>query len=250
MVDAHETTKSEVMEWIVESPPNATEVAGRVLALRCVVTHALSRPERPVVLNSSPILPYLSPWERVFATTTVRTMSGQQHLDALWRLEAAQVLIWALRLIPELPAPDKQADPDLLKLEILSHPAPLLSSAVLRTQTEIYHARDVAELWHWRGRTEQLIREGKPFPSNEEMIRQGLRSYLDIVRRAVTAAQERGDVHPVIGDDFAVKGKSYSQLSLDEWSEVLSISVERHHALNWLCGYSPNNDWDDTPTDT
>jgi Domain of unknown function (DUF4272) len=234
----------------VESPPNATEVAGRLLALRCVVTHALSPPERPAVVNSSPIFPYLSPRERKFVTTTKRTMSGRQHLDALWRLEAAQVLTWALRLIPELPAPDEQADLGLLELEILNHPAPFLSSAVLRTQTEIYHARDVAELWHWRSRTEQLIREGERFPANEDMIRRGLRSYRDIVRMAVTAVYERGDVHPVIGDDFAVKGKSYAELSAEEWSEIGSISIERHRALNWLCGYSPHNDWDDTPTDT
>ena len=54
----------------------------------------------------------------------------------------------------------------------------------------------------------------------------------------------------MIRDDFAVKGKSYAELSPEEWSEVQSISIERHRALNWLCGYSPHNDWDTTPTDT
>jgi hypothetical protein len=81
------------------------------------------------------------------------------------------------------------------------------------------------------------------------MIKQGLRSYQDIVRRAVNAAHERGAVNFVI-DDFGVKGKSYAHLSTEEWSEVRSISMERHYALNWLCGYSPNNEWDQTPTDT
>jgi hypothetical protein len=80
--------------------------------------------------------------------------------------------------------------------------------------------------------------------------RQGLRSYQDIVRVAAHAARERADVHLLIGDDFALKGKSYAELSLEEWSEVRSISIERHRALNWLCGYSPRNDWDTTPTDT
>lgn len=56
------------------------------------------------------------------------------------------------------------------------------------------------------------------------------------MRLAVNAARERGDVHAVIGDDFAVKGTSYAELSLEELSEVRSISVERYRALNWLCG--------------
>jgi hypothetical protein len=201
-------------------------------------------------VRSSPISPYLSRWERSFATTTELTMSNQQQLDGSWRLEAVQILLWALRLITELPEPDTQADLYLSKFDALNDPPSFLNSAILRPQTEIYRARDVAELWHWRSRTEKHIREGQPFPSNEAMIRQGLRSYQDIVHRAANAAQERGDVHLVIGGDFGVKGKSYAHLSAEEWSEVRSITIERHYALNWLCGYSPHNDWDQTPTDT
>jgi hypothetical protein len=54
----------------------------------------------------------------------------------------------------------------------------------------------------------------------------------------------------VIDEDFAVHGKAYRDLSPEEWSEVRSITLERHFALNWLCGYAPNNRWDETPTDT
>jgi hypothetical protein len=67
---------------------------------------------------------------------------------------------------------------------------------------------------------------------------------------AVNVARERGNLLVVSEGDFAVKGRPYALLSLEEWSEVRSISVERHRALNWLCGYSSNNDWDTTPTDT
>jgi len=67
---------------------------------------------------------------------------------------------------------------------------------------------------------------------------------------AAQAAHQRGDLQLLIGDDFAVKEKSYAELSPAEWPEVRSISIERHRALNWLCGYSPHNDWDATPTDT
>jgi len=202
------------------------------------------------VVNSSPIFIYLSPWERQFATTTTLTMSSQEQIDALWRAEAAQVFMWALSLIAELPAPYTQADLDLLKSEILSHPTNLLSSAVLRSHAEIDHVRDVAELWHWRSRTEELIREGRPFPSDVEIFSsQGLKSYPDIVRMAARCSST-GRLQLLAGDDFAVKGKSYAELGPEEWSEVRSISIERHRALNWLCGYSPHNDWDATLTDT
>ena len=263
----------------MESPPNATEVAGRLLALKCVVTHAMATtPRRDLqemfakrseaersefvrdsdanskrfwdAVNASPISRYLSRWERQFATTTELTMSNQQQLDGSWRLEAVQILLWALRLVRELPAPDTQPDLHLSEFDMLTDHTSFLSSSVLRPRTEIDHVRDVAELWHWRSRTEKLIREGRPFPSGEAMTRRGLRSYLDIVQRAASAAQERGDVEVVIGGDFGAKGKSYAELSAEEWSEIRSISMERHHALNWLCGYSPDNDWDQTPTDT
>jgi hypothetical protein len=31
---------------------------------------------------------------------------------------------------------------------------------------------------------------------------------------------------------------------------VSSATIERHFALNWLRGYAPGNEWDETPTDT
>jgi hypothetical protein len=120
----------------------------------------------------------------------------------------------------------------------------------LRSEREIDHAREIAELWHWRSRTEELIRDGRSLPSDENLTKQGIRSYHDIVRLAANSAHQRNDIHLVIGGDFGVKGKAYAQLTPEEWSEVRSISLERHRALNWLCGYGPNNDWDSTPTDT
>jgi hypothetical protein len=263
----------------MDSRPNATEVAGRLLALRCVVTHAFATPPRGALdewfeqwtvaerkdfvqksesrakaywstVNVSPIFPHLSPWEREFANSTILTMSSQDQIDASWRAEAAQVLMWALSLITGLSAPETQASPDLLKSETLSRPVEFLASALLRPAREIDHAREVAELWHWRSRTEELIRDGRSLPSNENLIKQGIRSYHDIVRLAANAAHKRNEIHLVIASDFSVKGKAYAHLTPEEWSDVRSISVERHRALNWLCGYSPNNDWDSAPTDT
>ena len=53
----------------------------------------------------------------------------------------------------------------------------------------------------------------------------------------------------IADEDCAAFGKPYRELTEDEWQMTTSITVERHFALNWLCGYAPNNRWDDTPTD-
>ena len=53
-----------------------------------------------------------------------------------------------------------------------------------------------------------------------------------------------------IEEDFPANGKAYRKLSAQEWSEVRSVTFERHIALNWLCGYSLGNEWDQTPTET
>jgi hypothetical protein len=53
-----------------------------------------------------------------------------------------------------------------------------------------------------------------------------------------------------VDEDFAVGGKAYRDLSAEEFANVTSITVERHFALNWLCGRAPENRWDETPTAT
>jgi hypothetical protein len=72
----------------------------------------------------------------------------------------------------------------------------------------------------------------------------------DIVRAAARQAHANGDVPTLIGDDFPAHAKAYKYLSDGEWSQMMSIAVERHKALNWLCGFAPGNLWDATPTDT
>src|SRR5579871_4960160 len=49
--------------------------------------------------------------------------------------------------------------------------------------------------------------------------------------------------------DFPAFGNPYWDISEEEYSIATSIAVERHQALNWICGRAPNNRWDETPTD-
>jgi hypothetical protein len=191
----------------------------------------------------------VSPRERIYFKSSAATMSDRQQTDASWRREAFQTLVWALGLIPSLPPPDIPMSGELLKAYPSADIREYIRSATLRKRREIDHQQDVAELWHWRSRTRQLIEEGRPF-NTEPFLKDGaFRSYDDVIRVASERAQREG-LARVIDGDFSLKGKAYRDLTDEEWSEVRSITIERHFALNWVCGYAPRNLWDETPTDT
>jgi hypothetical protein len=191
---------------------------------------------------------YVSNKEKQFFETPVQNLTQQQVIDALWRYEAIQPLKWALGITDRVGPYEKAADGDSAKLE--ANAVEFIQKARLRDQNEIEHAREVAELWHWRSRTRQLEEEGRPFQPGDKLKKAGVRTYADIVRLTATQAAKDGDISPCIEDDFPVYGKAYRKLSTEEWSRVRSEAVERHFTLNWLCGYAPANDWDRTPTNT
>lgn len=202
------------------------------------------------VIHDAGVGPYLSPHERDLAESTMVTMTERQQVEASWRMEAAQVFMWALGLLPALPPYDTIAKHELLK-QIPSREIPaFIASARLRGQTEIDRARSAAELWHWRSRTRFLIERGDVLQTNDKLKAAGFESYDDIVRFTASKAAQDGAIPPAIGDDFPVKGKAYRDLTAQEWPGIRSITAERHFALNWLCGYAPENRWDETPTGT
>jgi hypothetical protein len=262
-----------------QTRPTAEDAARRLLILKYVAAYALATPPRDMLrglfrkwnaearqkfttdadvhrtefwqrLRLAGLWEYMSRSERELAETTMVTMTAQQQVNASWRIEAVQVLMWGLGLIPHLPSYDTQANHDLLK-QIPSGDVPrFVSSAQLREQSEIDRDRADAEMWHWRSRTRQLIEEGREFPADEKLRAAGFNSYDDIVR--FTAGKFAGDgrMPACIDDDFPAKSKAYRNLNASEWSEVRSITLERHFALNWFCGYAHGNAWDETPTAT
>ncbi len=83
-------------------------------------------------------------------------ISTRQRIDASWLAESIASLLWALQMIPELPAYDREADPTLTsRLRSDSIPE-LIRQARLRPKREIEKQRQIAELWHWRARTRHL----------------------------------------------------------------------------------------------
>ncbi len=88
-------------------------------------------------------------------------ISKQQRINASWLGESITSLLWALRMIPDLPSYDQQTGPTLA-IRICSKSIPeLIRQARLRPRREILKQRQIAELWNWRARTRYLQEQGR-----------------------------------------------------------------------------------------
>lgn len=259
--------------------PSAREAAERFVLLKYHVVYSMTAPPRELLSESMTrwtldernafaktaelerdkywgaarnlgIWDKLSPSEKDFAATTIVTMTDAQQINASWRMEATVVVLWSLNLVDSLPPFDTKASHDLLKHFPAGSLSDFLAGATLRSRDEIEELREVAELWNWRSRTRKLETDGAMFPVDETAKQLGLQSYDDIVRFTAKKAYHDGTLDHIAEEDFVAFNKPYRSLTPQEWSAVTSITMERHFALNWLCGYAPGNCWDDTPTDT
>jgi hypothetical protein len=155
-------------------------------------------------------------------------------IDAVWRGEALGTLLWALQLL-ELPAYDQPFDAAQVA-------AVDLADAELRNGEEIELERDSARLWHWRARTTSLQAAGAlELPARYATFDQ-------LIAATAMRGYEQGLLPAPMRGDFRAYGKVYRHLSPEQHAEAHSIAVERHHALNWLCGAGET--WDDVPLDT
>ncbi len=155
-------------------------------------------------------------------------------VDAVWRGEALGTLLWALQLA-ELPAYDQPFDAKQVA-------AVALDGADLRDGETIELERDSARLWHWRARTTGLQAEGKlELPERYATFDQ-------LIAATAMRGYEQGVLPPPMRGDFGAYGKVYRHLAPEQHAEAHSIALERHHALNWLCGAGES--WDDVPLDT
>lgn len=262
-----------------KSLPTAEDAAQRLVILKYVVVRALASPPREIMaewfkqldadgreeftryveeqrqafwqgVHDEGLWGHFSPWEQQFASRTIVTMTHEEQVDASWLVESLQTLMWALSLVSESPPYDNMADHDILKTIPSVDVGGFIGSACLRPRAQIDRARDIAEFWHWRARTRELIELGEALPSDEKLKAAGFHSYDDIVRVTARKAAEEGAIPACIENDFPARGKAYRELSRHEWVEVRSIAIQRHFTLNWLCGYARENRWDETPTDT
>lgn len=154
----------------------------------------------------------------------------QEVVDAVWGGEALGTLLWSLQLA-ELPEYDTPFAAEALGTE--------LAGAALRSPGEIELERETARLWHWRARTAQL--EPAQLPPQYASVDQAVAS-------VAMRGHEQGLLPRPLRGDFPAFGKIYRHLTPAEQAEAHSVAVERHHALNWLCGEGAT--WEDVPLDT
>ncbi len=200
-------------------------------------------------IYDTPVFEALTAGERAISEATLITLTEEQQIDASWWIEGAAMLAWAAHIIDDLPSFDAQVSPELL--HYIPNPKDLegfRKQIKLRGESEIDAARGTAELWHWRSRTRELREGGFQLP--EDLKKPGVASLDDVVRLTAAHAFHDGSIAEAIDGDFPARGKAYHALTDDEWSEVRSIAVERHRALNWLAGRAPGHRWDETPIET
>jgi hypothetical protein len=155
-------------------------------------------------------------------------------VDAVWRGEALGTLLWALQLA-ELPPYDEPFDAE----EVV---AVETDDAELRDEEEVELERESARLWHWRARTTGLQAAGAvDLPERYATFDQ-------LIAATAMRGYEQGLLPAPMRGDFRAYGKVYRHLAPEQHAEAHSIAVERHHALNWLCGEGES--WDDVPLDT
>ncbi len=179
--------------------------------------------------------------ERKFITGDLTSRSQQEFLNAVWGVESLACCLWALSALDLLQPYDAPYAAELL--ERLKQVR--LADARLRGHEELERERSIAELWHWRARTRQIIEEGMPLPPLPNNL-----TLTDVVAGTARAAAGAGEIPAPIGDDFPAFGVAYRDLSPEMYITVTSIAMERHKALNWICGRAPGHQWDRTPTDT
>jgi hypothetical protein len=182
----------------------------------------------------------LSPRERALLAKPPGSWDEGESLRAVWRQESLAALLWALGLVRNFPAPDELIDQDkLLALLPLNKPtAASIEQAKLRPPQEIAEARQRAETWHWRARTWEMAADPLNYPPPAGS------NYATIIAIAAEMGELNG-YFKRIGGDFPAKGKPYKELTEEEWGIINGIAIERHYALNWLCGWS--DDWDHVP---
>lgn len=198
--------------------PDQIRAAAEV-ARRCVILHGVlaaghneSRDAIVAWLRREGLWDEVSPKESDFLLSDSST--NQQRVRATWRAEALFPLLWSLGHIPDLPSPEQICDVPLMQSvmpPLLGSVSTFISSAKLRSESEIQDANEKIYQIHWRVRDAWL----QNVPQREGQL-----------PRMPTAPREPAP-------------------------EVYNTGVveERHYALNWLIGYC-GQDWDDITTDT
>lgn len=140
-------------------PRNAIEIAKRILALYGVLEVAHGTPKLKIInwLKTQNLYDELCPWEKKFIETDERSQRDKNQ--AMWRVEALVVLLWAIKKIDHLEEPTSQCNPSVVidALPTLdSSTSEFIASAILRSAEEIERENERIYDIHWKVRNVQI----------------------------------------------------------------------------------------------
>lgn len=245
--------------------PNTKEITARLILLFEIYKHCnvyLDRPTQEEAeaihrellanLHDHGLWKYATAEEIRILESNPLTMNSQSGQDAFFSMNAQAVFAWCLGMIDGLPPYDTcitdqdapYSDEFFDYVPFPKHFELVANNFKRRSSGEIERARTEAELWHWRSRTLEFQRS-KPVAQSSTRSK----VFQERVREAAQSCVSDG-MFASIDDDFPAFGKPYSLLDDAEWRKIRIITVQRHKALNWVCGFAPENNYDETPTDT
>lgn len=153
-------------------------------------------------------------------------LDDRSMIDGSWRFEGLGVLAWALGVF-ELPRYDTLVDPgDLLASVAFLDAArahELLETAELRSPEVLDERRRQILAFHWRMR--------------DYSLRPRAMDFLDFGENCWFGPLEMSWAETVDGD-LALAGVPISAAPEEVVGRCSSLAMERHVAINWLCGWS------------
>lgn len=159
----------------------------------------------------------------------------QSIVNAVWRAEGAQVLLWALKK-RALPAHDAQEHPYDVAREaglLAEGPVAVLTAPALRPMAEL--------------EAQRLQLQGLSWRMVEQRVNPGVVDLAAFAARAPFGAFSLEGVSLAEGD-LALRGAPIHQAPAELRGLCGSIARERHQAANWLIGVNPVYSQVDTPT--
>ncbi|OWK36787.1 DUF4272 domain-containing protein [Fimbriiglobus ruber] len=222
------------------TPPTATRVARRVVALTTVTARAVierdarngaDAPDQSARKHQS-LLAWLSdfpalvdefePAERGIVETPPGQLAPQKAVDAMWRIEGLTVLAWALGRF-DLPRYDELVNIDAIwsAARFLRPPAEALPAVSrLRSLNELEAYRRQAFAYHWR------LRDYGLRPRAMDLRTFARTSWFGPLDISMLELQD---------NDLALRGARIDRAPADVLGSCTSLARERHQAINWLC---------------
>ena len=233
---------SESEEEDAPAPPSLERVKARTLALLAVANrgfleHSLAESDLADAkklknafyswAQSLELQSELEPLELEILQTEPGKLEQQETINAVWRFEGVAILAWALGLCMLPPYDQLVSTDDLNYIFGFLKPAETVQS-LEKSRPKTLRELEAMKLCilglHWRLREFTLRRRPIEF---QQGFKNAWRRDLDISN------------YQTIDGDLCICGKRIDNASPSEFDMVLSATMERHLAINWLCGQTP-----------